>query len=312
MNVVMTTPHPERTPDPSSDREPMPLRIAGRLNPALLAPPTVAHLEEAPALRAVIDCTVASRLRSRARYPHTVIRGPRDSGKVSIAAVIAAEMAVPLRVLDWADIRSPQGLHDFFREIPEHGIAVVRRVDLVPAPMMRDISLAARRARIPVGRPSEAWAAELEKLSGRRGPRRYADFTIIGTAEDAISPSAPFTRWAERTLNVHRTPAGEEARLSRVFRRVGAAFEPDAMKALAGYSSGLQLRTLASAEAVLDWMAHHGVAVLDLAAVGRAIEAVLQPCAEPEDLERMRETLAASAAQESEAAKAGKGRVIVP
>lgn len=312
MHAAMTTPQPERVPDPASDRAPMPVRIDGRLNPALLSPPTVAHLDEAPALRAVIDCTVASRLRSGARYPHTVIRGPRDSGKVSIATVIAAEMAVPMRVMDWAEVRSPQGLHEFFREIPEHGIAVIRRIDLVPAVMMRDISMAARRARIPVGQPSAPWEAELEKLAGRRGPRRYADFTIIGTAEDAISPSGPFTRWPERTLNVHRTPAGEEARLSRVFRRAGAAFEPDAMKVLAGYSHGLKLHTLASAEAILDWMAHHGVTLLGLAAVERAIEDVLQPCAEPEDIERMRETLAANEAQESEAAKSGKGKVIVP
>ena len=63
------------------------------LDPSILVPPSFAHLAEAPALATALQRTVESCLRARARFPHTLLVGPADATKRSIATMLAAEMA---------------------------------------------------------------------------------------------------------------------------------------------------------------------------------------------------------------------------
>ena len=294
-------PQPAPEPAPSAPRT----RASARLKPEFLVPPSTAHLAEAPALRAIIDSTVAARLASRERYPHTVIRGPVDSGKRSIACMIAAEMGVTPAVLDWMMIRGPQQLNHFFREIPKGGVAVISGIDRLPAPILHDVARAARRERIVPAHPGIHPPDWLERVQAHLGqgeaatrvPRRYHDFTIIGTAQPDANLSAIGFSWVERTLTVAPSPDAMHVRVARLLRRAEIAAEGAAVRELAAAMHMLGLRTIPALGAVVDWMEYEGLRALDMHVAMRAVREVLEPSAEHACVEAMHAIVEAAAAQ---------------
>jgi Holliday junction resolvasome RuvABC ATP-dependent DNA helicase subunit len=72
-------------------------------------------------------------LRERRRFPHTLIIGPRDSSKRTLARAIAWEMAVPVVEVD---VKSMRDLHTVDAKVADAGFTP-RRVSSTPCSTAR-------------------------------------------------------------------------------------------------------------------------------------------------------------------------------
>jgi hypothetical protein len=265
----------------------------------LLVPPSLAHLPEGDPLQQPLGCTVEQCLANRLRFPHTLLCGPADSGKRSLAALIAAEMGTSAHFVDVSSIVCAEELHAAFKVAPAGSVVVLAGMDAAHAAICRDIARAVARKRpaAVAHRPTDAWAAILDPEA--RASQSYADFTIIATTRASVDQAAPQFRWVERTYFVDRSIEGEAVRLSRLFRRVGIALTPAAIHNIAGFAVSFGIRTLAAASAILDWMRCEGLAAATDDQMAIIVPKLLAASCEPGALEEMAKSLAAAAAQDA-------------
>lgn len=223
--------------------------------PANLVPPSLAHLHEAPGLAGTLGRVVERCLRARARFPHTLLTGPRDSGKRSIAHMIAAEMAVPIVTVELQAVTNSAELHSVCREASAGSIVLVSGLDDASGVAVRDIARAARRIRLasaPVQPPFPFGDPALSKPE--RPMRPYADFTIIATARGPLELGEGYLGWVEQRFFLKRTAASEAARLARLFARAGLSIDVAGCRTVASYAIANGVSTLSVASAVADWM----------------------------------------------------------
>ena len=235
------------SPNPSSINRP--------LLPAHLVPPSLAHLHEAPGLSSTLGRVIERCLQSRTRFPHTLLAGPRDSGKRSLAHLIAAEMAVPIISVELQTVTNSTELHAVFREASAGAIVLVSGLDVASAPAVRDVARAARRIRLAAAAPPPSFPFLDPALARPERPvRPYADFTVIATARGPQELGEGYLNWVEQRFFLKRSAATEAARLARLFARAGISIDVTGCRTIAGYALSSGIGTMAAAAAVVDWM----------------------------------------------------------
>lgn len=254
------------------------------LDPSILVPPSFAHLAEVPALATALQRTVEACLQSRARFPHTLLVGPADASKRSIAAVIAAEMAVPISFIDLTLVAAPDDLHAALKDVPIGGVVVASGFDAVHPNIVRDIARAVSQRRPAVAaasRPQLPW--DLDPALGRpaRAPKPYAEFTMIGTAREPLEGVGRFMGWVEQQFHLRRSPASEAARLGRAFARFGLAVDAAGCRAMAERVVGLGIRTLPAVGAVVEWMRAEGLSSIEWSSLEKMLPVLLEYQADP-------------------------------
>ena len=277
---------------------PMPFTPAPSIHHGLLVPPSLAHLPEGDPLQQPLGCTVEQCLANRVRFPHTLLCGPADSGKRSLAALLAAEMGTSTHFVDVSSIVCAEELHAAFKVANAGSIVVLAGMDTAHPAICRDIARAVARKR-PAAvayRPTDAWAAIIDPEA--RASQSYADFTIIATTRATVDQADPQFRWVERTYFVDRSIEGEAVRLGRLFRRVGIALTPAAIHNIAGFAVSFGVRTLAAASAILDWMRCEGLMTATDDQMAIIVPKLLAASCEPASLE-MAKSLAEKAAQDA-------------
>ena len=256
---------------------------------SFLVPPTLKHLAESAALGVSVGRAIEACLRDHRRFPHTLLRGPADSGKRLLAAVIAKELSEPILSLDMSCTTGAGDLHAVFKEAGDRSIVLVTGIDIAPAPAVRDIARGAARQRLDAGavqRPVDFPEIDQVLRRATRGPKRYADFTLIATARGRVDASAAQFGWVERAYALTRNRESESARLGRVFRRAGLGVDQAFIDRVAQMAVMFGIRTLHAASAVVEWAQGEGLADIHDAAHGDAVVAALAPAANPECVER--------------------------
>lgn len=254
------------------------------IEPSILVPPSLAHLAEAPALAASLQRTVEARLRARARFPHTLLVGPADSSKRSIAAVIAAEMAAPVSFLDLVLLQSQEELHAALKDVPAGGIVVASGLDAVHPNVVRDLSRAVSQRRPVVAAPSRPqmpWEFDPALARPARAPRPYADFTLIGTAREPLEGAGRLLDWVERQLHLDRTTASEAARIRRALARCGLTLDVASCRTIAERVIASGVRTLPAVAAVAEWMQAEGLQSVSWSSIDCILPGLLKHQADP-------------------------------
>ncbi|MFM9180838.1 MAG: hypothetical protein ACKOV8_06285 [Phycisphaerales bacterium] len=282
---------------------------------SFLGPPTLNHLAENAALGVSVGRAIEACLRDRRRFPHTLLRGPADSGKRLLAAVIAKELSEPLLSLDISCTTSSEDLQAVFKEAGDRSIVLVTGLDIAPAAAVRDIARGVARQRLdggavqrPVGFP------EIDQVLRRasRGPKRYADFTLIATARGKVDGSAAQFGWVERSYALARTCETESARLARVFRRAGLAVDQAFLDRAAHMAVAFGIRTLHAAGAVVEWAQGEGLSESNDGIHGDAVLSTLALAANPECVERSQQLVESMEALAAEAAASDAPKLILP
>ena len=274
----MNTPEPN---DRSNDSPATPrISPSAPIGPGHLHPPTLRHFAEHPALAQSIGLTVERCLRTRTRFPHTLLVGDADTGKRSLAHAVAADLAVGLREIDMMHVTSDEELERALRAVPEGGILLVTGFEHAPRGAEVDLTraMANRTRRVRRNAPTpESWMAAAEALASARP----SEFTVIATSRRPLGSNLQVTRFFERTHYLGRTEAGEADRLRRCLRRAGIALAPDAASAVAAFVLAGGMRTLAAASMLTDFAEAHGLATLNSADVVPAMDAIFPACTPP-------------------------------
>lgn len=251
---------------------------AALLDHAHLGSPTLHHLKECPALGITASAVLEECLRTRRRFPHTLLVGPADSSKRTIARAIADEMAVPFHAFEFMHLRGPRGLHAALGGVPAGAVVLLSGLEAACPEALGDLALAVqerRRPRIPQsfesmirGMDAEAW-----KRGQRRPPARYADFTVILTSREHVPSGSSLHRWVELQYFLQRNAETESARLRRLFRHAGIALDDDTVQAIAETAVESRIRTLQVANLMAAFIRRAGSPPAD---VVREIDGIAQ------------------------------------
>ena len=246
-----------------------------RPSPVELQPPSFEHLTEAPSIASLLTKTVANSLHSRSRFPHTLLVGPPDSGKQTMAATIASEMGVSLTTIHAPSVTNIRDMHRTLRSVPAGSVVLFSQID-------RADWICPQLCRIAAGLPvcdQQVWrGAETpgDDWSSKIDSHPYHDFTIIATSRAPRADHRVMNEWAEVTIRTERTERSESIRLERVFHRLGVKVAPAALARLASFGTNSQIRTLMLARNIVALTeARHGSSI-DLAAVEPALRDITE------------------------------------
>lgn len=265
------------------------------LGPDDLAAPTIDHLMECPALAETASAIVERCLAEQRRFPHTLLVGPADSSKRTIAQAIAADMAAPFHVVEMLHINGPDALDAALRGIPAGAVALVSGIDTTAPNAIADL------ARAVVSRESvrdtsfrdlmrEVDGEPWKKLARARAPRGYQDFTVVMTSRTHVPSDSPLHRWVQMQFFTQRNARTEAMRMHRAFRRAGLPIELEQLCELARFAVTFKVRTLQAVNAVLLRGADRGR--IDAA----ALESMFEHAMDPEQVRKMRRFLRKAAA----------------
>lgn len=272
---IEASPAPARSPEDTATRAPSaPVAMVTHEH---LAVPTLAHLREYPTLGATLGAVAEECLRAGARFPHTLLVGPADSSKRTIARAIAADMAAPFHQVDMMQVTDPNRMHAAFRGLPDGAVVLVDGVDTLSPNALSDLSRVATAGR-SVREPSfldlmrkmdrEPWQrrdatrrtgndrAAGPGADGARGgtpgrdgapkarPRAYGDFTMVLTVRKHVPSDSALHRWVELQFFTRRTAATEAARLDRLFRHTGTVHDAETLATFASFAVEFGIRSL--------------------------------------------------------------------
>lgn len=216
---------------------------------ALLQPHSLWHFAEHPALRDLLTRAVLAAEAGGTRFPHTLLTGPADSGKRTLAHAIAREFAAPVLEIDMPMVRCSEDLAGVLAMAHPRSVIVLSGLDAATAPALGDLARmaagialmedgVARRGGFPIARDGrdggEAgwWPFGREAREGREGRERRAErergegrdrrgHTIIATAREELPLASGHFGWIERRYFLERTKASELVRVRRAFERLG-------------------------------------------------------------------------------------------
>jgi hypothetical protein len=237
-----------------------------------LRAPTLDHLSEAPALASTLMQLVRSSLQSGSRFPHTLLIGPPDSGKQSIAATIAAELGAPFITVPAWTMHDRVELHRILDCAPEGAVVLVSLIEgnwNASGELLRFVTglPPARHPWFPADIPGEEW-----KSTG--AAERRSDLTIIATSRVRAAEHFACNQWAELVLYTERNAITEKQRIDRMLRRSGVVADADALDLLANFGVTAKVRTLRLARFVLLWARQTGRGSIDAGAAEHAIREV--------------------------------------
>ena len=225
-----------------------------------LAAHTFEHLEECPALGVTAAGYVEECLRSRRRFPHTLIVGPADSSKRTIARTIAAEMAAPVHAVEVSQLFGPDALHHALKDVPAGAVVIVGGLESACPEAMADLGSVMSGRRPMRERGMLDMMREMDGESWKRPARRpatpYADFTMILTSRDSVPMKSPVRRYAQLQYFTQRDAITERARLKRLFRHAGCALDADTVALLASVAVDSRIRTLQVANVMSTFIRH--------------------------------------------------------
>lgn len=248
---------PARSPEDTVPRAPFaPVAMVTHEH---LAAPTLSHLAEFPTLGATLGAVAEESLRTGTRFPHTLLVGPADSSKRTIARAIAADMAAPFHQVEMMQVTDANLMHAAFRGIPDGAVVLVDGVDTLSPNALSDLSrvVAARGTVRERGfldlmrqldrepwRHGEGKSREKRHGTGNRPPRAYGDFTMVLTARKHVPSDSALHRWVELQFFTRRTAATEAARLDRLFRHAGGVHDTATLEAFASFAVEFGIRSL--------------------------------------------------------------------
>ena len=306
--------------------KPTPVRL---VTPHDLAASTLEHLSEFPMLGETASAIVEHCLAANARFPHTLLVGPADSSKRVIAQAIAMDMAAPFHAVEMLHINGPDALHNAFRAVPAGAVVLVSGIDTVTPNALADLSRAVDARESVRDTTLRDLMREVDgepwKRAGRqRGPRAYADFTVVLTSRSHVPSDSPLHRWVQLQYFTQRNAKTESARMDRAFRRLGIRLEPQLLSDLARFAVTFKVRTLqAVASMAMLWdtvrkdayaraacgmppieadaqageaSTSGGVAASAFGDMGRVLEQVFEHAMDPEQVKKMRRFLRRTAA----------------
>jgi hypothetical protein len=225
-----------------------------------LAAHTFEHLEECPALGVTAAGYVEECLRSRRRFPHTLIVGPADSSKRTIARTIAAEMAAPVHLVEVSQLFGPDALHYALKDVPAGAVVIVGGLESACPEAMADLGSVMSGRRPMRERGMLDMMREIDGESWKRPARRpatpYADFTMILTSRDSVPMNSPVRRCAQLQYFTQRDAITERARLTRLFRHTGCQLDADVVTLLASVAVDSRIRTLQVANVMSTFIRH--------------------------------------------------------
>jgi hypothetical protein len=225
-----------------------------------LAAHTFDHLEECPFLGITAAGYVEECLRTRRRFPHTLIVGPADSSKRTIARTIAAEMAAPVHMVEFSQLRGPDALHHALKDVPAGAVVIVGGLESACCEALSDIASVMNGRRPARERGLLDLMRDIHSESWKRGPRRaatpYADFTMILISRENLPPSAPIRRAVQLQYFTKRDAATEQARLKRLFRHSGCSIGTESAEVLASIAVDSRIRTLQVANVINTFAKH--------------------------------------------------------
>lgn len=216
-----------------------------------LAAHALCHLQECPMLGTTAGALAEECLAAGTRFPHTLLVGPADSSKRTIARSIAADMAAPLHHVEMLELSNPDLMHAAFSGIPDGAVVLVSGIDTAPGGALSDLARVAS-ARRSVRRPDFGdMLRRLERDPWRRAPgtkdrarRAYGDFTMVLTARRHVPSDSPLHRWVQLQFFTRRTADTEVARLGRLFRHVGWDLDREVLGIFADFAVRYGIRSL--------------------------------------------------------------------
>jgi hypothetical protein len=236
---------------PEDSVPPVPAKPVAMLSHEHLAANALCHLRECPTLAGTAGAVAEECLAAGARFPHTLLVGPADSSKRTIARAIAADMAAPFHHVEMLEVTGPDLMHAAFTGIPDGAVVLVSGIDTVSSGALSGLARVAS-ARRSVRQPDLGdMLRRMEREPWRRGsrtkdrPRRaYGDFTMVLTARRHVPSDSPLHRWLQLQFFTRRCAETEAVRLGRLFRRAGWDPEPEAIGILADFAVRYGVRTL--------------------------------------------------------------------
>lgn len=271
----------------------------------VLALHSLHHFHENPALAGLLSRAVEASLRGSHRFPHTVLCGPADSGKRSLAHAVARELVQPVLELDMHAVRGADDLHAVFKEAGDGAIILLTHLEVAPPQALRDLQRAvgqrtrldAPRAAMPHDGPvGKDWVAAMSELEfaprkSARAAKPYDAFTVIATTRVPLDPSVNVVGWVERTYHLGRTAETEAFRVRRALARRAHSVDEASVAAIAEAMVSFGIRTLAGVGTLVEWMRAEGVTAMDASARIDELVSLLAPMANPAHAERHRKEL---------------------
>ena len=242
----------------------------------------LSHLREMQPTAESLQRAAERCVRERRRFPHTLIIGPRDSSKRTLARAIAWEMAVPVVEVD---VKSMSDLHAVDAKVVDAGpnavILLSGSDDFVAAAWVAE-RLAAGRRLWDESDYEGPWMQPWERTQVHR--EALPPITVILTCEQANRNGfghGTSLGWVERTVLTERNAGTEAWRFCRLLRRAGIKFDADAAIAIGERVVNERVRTLAVAEQLQELLNSQGNPALTKEVAQRALDEVIPIAALP-------------------------------
>lgn len=242
----------------------------------------LSQLKEMELLAASLQRTAERCLGERRRFPHTLIIGPRDSNKRTLARAIAWEMAVPIVEIDIQSMRDLQAVDAKVAEAGPHAVVLLSGSDNPAAAFWAAERLAARRRLWDESDFEGPWMQPWERAQVQR--EALPPVTVIVTCETTSNPGfghGPSLAWVERTVRTERNAITEGWRFTRILLRSGVKFDAEASMAIGERVVNERVRTLAVAEQLQELLNAQGNPRLTKDIAHKALDEVMAVAALP-------------------------------
>ncbi len=253
-----STPDPSRMVDVGADGD-------ERVLEGALRPTRLAELIGQHRVRQQLELVLQAAQRRGTVPDHVLLSGPPGLGKTTLALIIAAEMATPVRITSGPAIQHAGDLAAILSSLSEGEVLFLDEIHRMsrPAEEMLYLAMEDFRVDVIVGKGPGATAIPLEI------PR----FTLVGaTTRAGLLPAPLRDRFGFTAHLDFYSPAELDELLHRSAGLLAVALHPDASIEIAGRSRGTPRIANRLLRRVRDWAQVHGSGVIDRAAAQAALE----------------------------------------
>lgn len=244
----------------------------------------LSHLVEMQPTAASLQRAAERCLREGRRFPHTLIIGPRDSSKRTLARAIAWEMAVPVVEVDVKSMRDLRAVDAKVADAGPNAVVLLSGSDNFAAAAWVAERLAAGRHLWDESDYEGPWMQPWERMQVNR--EALPPVTVILTCEHATLPGygqGTSLAWVERTVRTERNACTESWRFCRLLLRAGIKFDADAATAIGERVVNERVRTLAVAEQLQELLNSQGNPELTKEVAHKALDEVIAVAALPKE-----------------------------
>ncbi len=242
----------------------------------------LSHLFEMQPTAASLQRAAERCLREGRRFPHTLIIGPRDSSKRTLARAIAWEMAVPVVEVDVKSMHDLQAADAKVADAGPNAVVLLSGSDDFAAAAWAAERLATGRRLWDESDYEGPWMQPWERMQVQR--EALPSVTVILTCDPtAVQGYGHGTSlaWVERTVCTERNACTEAWRFCRILLRAGVKFDADATTAIGERVVNERVRTLAVAEQLQELLNSQGNPKLTKEVAHKALDEVIAVAALP-------------------------------